>query len=132
MMSVRSLLAVAACAAVVGPALPAFAADIAAPPAFALCGPAPATVAAETVTGGFGGWFRRSDRPRIVDVERFDPHHPAAVTPKYVIPQTAYLASSLCDYPEGTSPGSWYDGKLFYIPGGNRAAPDTFMVIERK
>ena len=132
-MLVRPLIAVAAFAAFVAPVAPAVAADISGPPLFNLCGPSPAVVAAQDLTPGFGGWITRGDHPRIVFVERFDPHHPpAAVVPKYVIPQTAYIASSLCDYPEGVSPRSWYDGKLFYIPGGNRSAPDTFMVIERK
>ena len=58
-------------------------------------------------------------------------HPPVAASPKYVVPQTAYLASTLCEFPDGVSPRSWYDGKIFYIPGGNRSAPDTFMVIER-
>ena len=77
-------------------------------------------------------WFTRRDRPRIVFVERYDPQNPpAAPTPTYVIPQTAYLASSLCDFAYGAPQRSWYDGKLFYRPGGIRSSPDTFMIIER-
>jgi hypothetical protein len=131
-MFVRPLIAVAAFAAWLAPVAPATAADISGPPLFNLCAPPPAAVAAQTLTPGFGGWVKRGDHPRIIFVERYDPHHPPAVAvQKYVIPQTAYLASSLCDYPEGAKARSWYDGKLFYIPGGNRSAPDTFMVIER-
>ncbi len=131
-MSVRPFVAAAAFAVLLAHVAPAAAADYAGAPAFNLCGPPPAAVAAQVFDPGFRGWLMRGDHARIVDVERFDPHHPpAAVTPKYVVPQTAYLASSLCDYPDGVSARSWYDGKLFYIPGGNRAAPDTFMVIER-
>jgi hypothetical protein len=54
------------------------------------------------------------------------------VVPTYVIPQTAFLASPLCDFPNGYSPRSWYDGKVFYKPGGVHPSPDTFMIVERK
>jgi hypothetical protein len=130
-MSVRVPIVLAALAASL---LPAAAADRPGGPpgAFSICGPAAAAVAAQDANPTLGGWWQSGDRPRIIFVERFDPRRPPAfATPKYVIPQTAYLASSLCDYPDGYSQRSWYDGKLFYIPGGNRSAPDTFMVIER-
>jgi hypothetical protein len=134
-MSVRVPIVLAALAASLAPAA---AADIAGGPsggppgAFSICGPSPAAVAVQDVKPTLQGWWQAGDHPRIIFVERFDPRRPPAfVTPKYVIPQTAYLASSLCDYPDGYSQRSWYDGKLFYIPGGNRSAPDTFMVIER-
>jgi hypothetical protein len=134
LMSVRSVLAAAVLAASLAPAAPALAADVVGPPVvFQLCAPPPAAVAAVTLAPNYRSWWKRGDHPRIVFVERYDPHNPPpVVVPKYVIPQYAYLASSLCDFPEGVSPRSWYDGKLFYIPGGNRAAPDSFMVIERK
>jgi len=94
------------------------------------CAPPPAYttgVAANTLKD----WLHPSDRPRLVYVERYDPRNPpAAPTPTYVAPQTAYLASSLCDFGYGEQ-RSWYDGKLFYRPGGISSSPDTFMVIER-
>jgi hypothetical protein len=129
-MMVRSFLALAPLALLAGTAAPAAAADLI--PQFGQCAPPPAAIAAQQLDPNFKAWMERGNHPRIYDVERYDPHHPpAAVVPKYVTPETAYLASPLCQFPDGVSQRSWYDGKLFYIQGGNRAAPDTFMVIER-
>jgi hypothetical protein len=126
-MSVRLTVAFAALAATLAPAA---AADFGAPLAY--CAPPTAYTRNEVLQPTFKEWAWRQDRPRIVDVERFDPHNPPpTLTPTYVIPQTAYLASQLCDFPFGTPQRSWYDGKLFYRPGGERNTPDTFMVIER-
>ena len=117
-------------------ATPALAADILAPggPGVAyLCAPPPSAISQTELAPNIQAWWARGDHPRIVDVERYDPHHPPrGLVPKYVKPETAYLASSLCTYPDGYSARSWYDGKIFYIQGGNRASPDTFMVIERR
>jgi hypothetical protein len=136
LMAVRPFLArgaLGACVALAAPALPAAAADYKGPPIFQLCAPPPSAIGTQKVDENFLAWAGRGDRPWIVDVERYDPHHPpAAVVPKYVVPETAYLASPLCQFPGGVSARSWYDGKLFYIQGGVGAAPDTFMVIERK
>jgi hypothetical protein len=133
-MSVRPILAVAAlaAAALLAPMAPAAAADLAGPPAaVSLCGPPPAALS--EATPSFLAWMAHGGQPIITDVQRYDPHHPpAALVPKYVVPETAYLASPLCQFPDGVSTRSWYDGKLFYIQGGNRSAPDTFMVIERR
>ena len=131
MMSARSLLLASVIAT--GLSAPVLAADMAADyaPAYA-CGPSPEFVAAPLVQGDFKSWMRRGDRPRMVYVEPFDPRQPlSAPTPTYVEPQTAYLASSLCDFAYGEPRRSWYDGKLFYRPDGIRSAPDTFMIIER-
>ena len=118
-------------------ATPVAAADIVVPggppTAFYLCAPPPSAISRVQLAPDIRAWWGRGDYPRIVDVERYDPHHPPrTVVPKYVVPETAYLASPLRTFPEGYSPRSWYDGKLFYIQGGNRPSPDTFMVIERK
>ena len=130
-MSVRPIIAVAAFAALVMPLTPATAADIARPPVAAPCSPPPAALTVPVISHRFR--VEAGDYQRIIDVQRYDAHNPpAAVVQKYVPPQTAYLASPLCQFPDGVSSRSWYDGKLFYIDGGNRAAPDTFMVIERK
>ena len=129
-MSARSLLV----ASVIATALsaPALAADMAGDygPAYA-CAPSQEFVAAPLLQGSFKSWMRRGDRPRMVYVEPFDPRAPSAPTPTYVQPQTAYLASSLCDFAYGEPRRSWYDGKLFYRPDGIRSAPDSFMIIER-
>jgi hypothetical protein len=119
------------------PVAPAVAADIAVPGGppgvFYLCAPPPGALSAVDLAPNIQAWWKRGDYPRIIDVERYDPHHPPrAVVPKYVVPETAYLASPQCTFPDGYSPRSWYDGKVFYIQGGNRSSPDTFMVIERK
>jgi hypothetical protein len=119
------------------PVAPAVAADIGVPGGppglFYLCAPPPGALSAVDLAPNIQAWWKRGDYPRIVDVERYDPHHPPrTVVPKYVVPETAYLASPLCTFPDGSSPRSWYDGKVFYIQGGNRSSPDTFMVIERK
>ena len=109
----------------------ALAADYGGGPLF-LCAPPPSYTAEVPLQQTYKEWRLRAERPRIVPVERYDPHNPApTLTPTYVIPQTAYLASSLCDFPAGTPQRSWYDGKLFYRPGGVNNAPDTFMLIER-
>jgi hypothetical protein len=135
-MFVRVLVASAAVAAPFAPLPSAIAADIGRPGIPGLityCSPPPAALAAQVVSEDYRGWFRRGDHPRIIFVERYDVQRPPlAAVPKHVVPQTAYLASSLCEFPDGVTPRSWYDGKLFYIQGGNRSAPDTFMVIERK
>jgi hypothetical protein len=136
-MSVRTLIAPAAIAALVAPAAPAAAADIVGPPGLPgvihYCAPPPAALAAQNYAESYRGWFNRGDYPRIMYVERYDVQRPPPVAvPKSVMPQTAFLASSLCEFPDGVKPRSWYDGKLFYIQGGNRSAPDTFMIIERK
>ena len=131
-MSVRLTLALAAVAASVAPLAPATAADLA-PPLFANCAPPPAALATVAPAPGFRGWKARIEQPHIEDVQRYDPHNPPAnVVPTYVPPQVAYLATPLCDFPNGVSDRSWYDGQLFYKQGGSKAAPDTFMVIERK
>lgn len=140
-MSSRSILAAAAIAAAFSaPAIvPASAADMAAP--LAACAP-PTSYTAAPVLGTFKEWrlFNVNRPPRIQDVARYDPRNPppAAVPapsnlpgPGYVAPQTAYLASSLCDFAYGQARRSWYDGKLFYLPGGIGGGPDSFMVIER-
>ena len=130
-MSVRPFLALAAVTALVAPWSPVAAADYA--PIFALCAPPPADIAQPAAVLTYQEFRGHKVPPRIVDVERYDPHHPpAAAVPTYVIPQTAHLASPLCDFPDGVSQRSWYDGKLWYRPGGVRSAPDTFMKIERK
>jgi hypothetical protein len=136
-MPVRSLIVPAAIAALFAPVPAAVAADIGGPPgspgAVAFCSPPPAALAAQVVSDDYRGWFSRGDHPRIITVEPYDVARPPLVAGrKHVIPQTAFLASSLCEFPDGVSPRSWYDGKLFYIQGGNRSAPDTFMIIERK
>jgi hypothetical protein len=95
-----------------------------------VCAPPPAYTVSIAPTGFFH-WYYNRDQPRLLYVERYDPHNPPpAPTPTYVIPQTAYLASTICDY-TGAEPRSWYDGKLWYRPGGVRSSPDTFMIIER-
>jgi hypothetical protein len=132
-MLVRSILAAAVVVPVLAPVTPATAADVAHPPVavLALCAPPPAALVVPVINHRF--WKTTGDYQRIINVERYDVQHPpAAIVPKYVAPQTAFLASPLCQFPDGVSERSWYDGKLFYIQGGNRAAPDTFMVIERK
>ena len=139
-MLLRAYHALAAAAVFLAPAVaatPAAAADIlvpGGPPGIAyLCAPPPAALATVQLEPNIQGWWKRGDYPRIVDVERYDPRHPPrVVVPKYVQPETAYLASPVCAFPDGYTPRSWYDGKVFYIQGGNRASPDTFMVIERK
>jgi hypothetical protein len=130
-------IAAAAFLAPVLTAAPAVAADILVPggppTVFYLCAPPPSAIATHELAPNYKAWASRGDYPRIVDVERYDPHHPPrTVVPKYVVPETAYLASPLCTFPDGVSARSWYDGKLFYIQGGARSSPDTFMVIERR
>ena len=135
----RAFHATAAAAVFLAPAIattPVIAADILAPggPGVVyLCAPPPSAIAQVDLSPNIQSWWKRGDYPRIVDVERYDPHHPPrGLVPKYVQPETAYLASPTCSFPDGYSPRSWYDGKVFYIQGGNRSSPDTFMVIERK
>jgi hypothetical protein len=131
-MPVRPFLAFAAVAALVAPVSPVMAADYAGPPLFANCAPPPSAIAVPVPITHFHEYLGHPTPPRIVDVERYNPHKPPAqLTPTYVIPQTAFLASPLCDFPDGVSQRSWYDGKLWYHPGGTKAAPDTFMKIER-
>jgi len=135
-MFVRSLLTASALAAVL--TTPVVAADLGSyGPSYA-CAPSQEFVAAPALQQDFKTWNRRADRPRVVFVEPFDPRTPPHVPtplpnngPAYMPPQTAYLASSLCDFAYGEPRRSWYDGKLFYKPGGIRSAPDTFMIIER-
>ena len=134
-MHARSLLG--AYAIVAAMSAPALAADIAAGPpvdygpAYA-CAPARESTLAPLLQDTFKEWTRRGDRARIVYVERYDPRQPPlAPMPTYVEPQTAYLASSQCDFAYGEPRRSWYDGKLFYRPGGIRGGPDSFMIIER-
>jgi hypothetical protein len=132
-MSVRPFLALAAVTALITPLAPAAAADYAGPPVFSLCAPPPADIAQPAEILTYKDFRGHKVPPRIMDVQRYDPHHPpAAAVPTYVIPQTAFLASPLCDFPDGVSQRSWYDGKLWYKPNGVRASPDTFMKIERK
>ena len=134
-MHARSLLAACATAAVLS--APALAADINAGPAVDYgptyaCAPSRESIVAPLLQGTFKTWIRRGDRARIVYVEPFDPRQPPLVpTLAYVEPQTAYLASSVCDFAYGEPRRSWYDGKLFYRPGGVRGGPDSFMIIER-
>jgi len=128
LMAVRSILAVAVLAASIAPAA---AADLVGQPLFS-CGPPPAALAAPVATKGFRGWAARPDQQRIVDVNRFDPPNPQTIVPQYVTPTQAFLASPVCQFPDGVSTRSWYDGQLFYKQGGSRVSPDTFMVIERK
>lgn len=128
-MSFRSILAIAALAASMAPAA---AADLVGPPLFSTCGPPPAALAAPAVTKGFRGWAARPSDPRITDVNRFDPPNPSTIVPTYVEPSQAFLASPICQFPDGVSARSWYDGQLFYRHGGVKSSPDTFMVIERK
>ncbi len=135
----RSLLAAAAiAAALTAPAVvPALAADMAAPSA--ACAP-PEGYTAAPVVSTYQEWRLFGHRPRIQDVARYDPRYPPpapvpapSVLPGagYIPPQTAYLASSLCDFAYGQPRRSWYDGKLFYLPGGIGGGPDSFMIIER-
>jgi hypothetical protein len=132
------LAAAAIAAALSAPALtPALAADYAPSPA---CAPPADYLAAPVLADTFHAWNRRADRPRMVYVERYDPRYPPAAPtparntqpgPSYIAPQTAYLASDLCDFAYGQPRRSWYDGKLFYWPDGIGGGPDSFMVIER-
>jgi hypothetical protein len=131
-MSVRLTVVGAALAACLVPLAGAAAADLVGPPP-SNCAPPPAAIATAPQVKDFRAWKALGFRPYIVDVQRYDPHNPPrAVTPKYVQPQTAYLATPLCNFPDGYSARSWYDGQLFYEQGGVQASPDTFMVIERK
>ncbi len=138
-MPTRSILAAAAIAAVfTAPALvPALAADYGVPSA--ACAPPQSYTAAPVVTT-FQDWRLAAHRARIQDVQRFDPRYPPPAPvpstsvlpgPAYVAPQTGYLASSVCDYAYGQPRRSWYDGKVFYLPGGIGGGPDSFMIIER-
>jgi hypothetical protein len=66
--------------------------------------------------------------PRVVTVEPFDGVIPGP--PKYVPPQTAYLASSVCPPSLGPSVGgTWYDGKTFYYRGTTPQRPDKFQIV---
>jgi len=66
--------------------------------------------------------------PRVVTVEPFAGTIPGP--PKYIEPQTAWLASSECPPSLGHRPGgSWYDGKTFYYEGTTPQRPDEFMIV---
>jgi len=102
------------------------------------CAPPQSYIAAAAVPTTFRAWSRRGDRPRMLYVERYDPRNPPPAPtpaikpgPTYIAPQTAYLASPICDFAYGQPRRSWYDGQLFYWPGGVKAGPDSFMIIER-